>query len=89
MSSVGGTTLLSGELSLDGIAPSLFGLIHPKNVGSQPQRAVSTRGGKRGGAREHCSQKEMDKTILGRRILVQSTALEAILRKGYSLHLCK
>ena len=36
---------MGGELSLGGVAPSLFGLIHPKNVGSQPQRAVSTNGG--------------------------------------------
>ena len=32
MSSIGGTTLLGGELSFGGVAPSLFGLIHPKNV---------------------------------------------------------
>ena len=36
------------------------------------------RGGKRGGAWEHCSQKEMDGTIFGRRIGAKSTALVAI-----------
>ena len=39
------------------------------------------RGGKRGGAWEHCSQKELDWTILGRRILVKSAALVAIFTK--------
>ena len=39
------------------------------------------RGGKRGGAREHCSKKEMDQTILGRRILAKSTALVTIFTK--------
>ena len=46
MSSKGGTTLWGGELSLGGVAPSLFGLIHPKNVDSQPQRAVTTHWGR-------------------------------------------
>ena len=43
------------------------------------------RGGKRGGAREHCSKKEMDRTLLGRRIQAKSTALVAIFikRAGY------
>ena len=36
---------------------------------------VLGRGGKRGGAREHCSQKEMAGTIFGRRIWDKSTAL--------------
>ena len=39
------------------------------------------RGGKRGGAREHCSQKEMDRPILGRRIRAKLTALVAIFIK--------
>ena len=39
------------------------------------------RGGKRGGAREHCSQKEMDQTSLGRRIPAKSTAFVAIFIK--------
>ena len=42
---------------------------------------VLVRGGKRGGAREHCSQKEMDRTTLGRRIQAKSTALVAIFKK--------
>ena len=37
------------------------------------------RGAKRGGAREHCSKKEMDRIIPGRRIWSISTALVAIL----------
>ena len=41
-------------------------------------RSHRSRGGKRGGAQEHCSQKEMDKTTLGRRIQAKSTALVAI-----------
>ena len=40
-----------------------------------------SRGAKRGGAREHCSQNEMDQTILGRRILAKFTALVAIFIK--------
>ena len=40
-----------------------------------------TRGGKRGGAREHCSKKEVDQTILGRRILAKCTALVTIFKK--------
>ena len=35
---------------------------------------VVVRGGKRGGAREHGSQKEMDKTTIGRRIRAKFTA---------------
>ena len=42
---------------------------------------LSSRGGKRGGAREHCSKKEMDQTILGRRILAKCTALVTIFMK--------
>ena len=42
---------------------------------------ILSRGGKMGGAREHCSQKEMDKTILGRRIRAKFTALVAIFVK--------
>ena len=44
------------------------------------------RGGKRGGAREHCSQKEMDGTIFGRRIWVKSTALVAICIKKEAIY---
>ena len=40
-----------------------------------------TRGAKRGGAWEHCSQKENDQTILDRRILTKSTALVVIFMK--------
>ena len=36
------------------------------------------RGGKRGGAWEHCSQKEMGRTFFGRRIWAKLTALVAI-----------
>ena len=39
------------------------------------------RGGKSGGAWEHCSQNEMDRTILGRRIWAKFTALVAIFIK--------
>ena len=42
---------------------------------------ISSRGGKRGGAREHCSKKEMDRTLLGRRIQAKSTALVVIFIK--------
>ena len=42
---------------------------------------LDTRGAKRGGAWEHCSQKEMDQTILGRKILAKSTALVEIFVK--------
>ena len=42
---------------------------------------VVVRGEKRGGAGEHCSQKEMDQTLLGRRILAKFTALVAIFIK--------
>ena len=38
-------------------------------------------GAKRGGAREYCSQKEMDSTLLGRRILAKFTALVTIFIK--------
>ena len=38
-----------------------------------------TRGAKRGGALEHCSQKEMDRAILVRRIWLKFTALVEIL----------
>ena len=44
-------------------------------------RALSARGAKRGGAREHCSQKEMDRTLLGRRIPAKLTVLVTILIK--------
>ena len=43
-----------------------------------PQKSKG-RGAKRGGAREHCSKKEMDRIIPGRRIWSISTALVAIL----------
>ena len=47
------------------------------------------RGAKRGGAQEHCSQKDMDRTILGRRILAKSTALVSIIKKKvFLLHFC-
>ena len=39
---------------------------------------IPSRGAKRGGAREHCSQKEMDRIDHGRRIWDKSTALVAI-----------
>ena len=46
MSSVGGTTLLGGELSLGGVAHSLFGQVHPKNVGYPPRgQSPPTEGG--------------------------------------------
>ena len=52
---------------------------HADGVVVQPgEEMVSARGGKRGGAREHCSQKEMDKTTLGRRIQAKFTALALI-----------
>ena len=48
----------------------------PKNFG---HGGGTNRGQKRGGAREHCSKKEMDRIIPGRRIWSFSTALVAIL----------
>ena len=60
-------------------------------------RALPVRGGKKGGAWEHCSQKEMGRTILDRRFWAKFTATFikwAIYRtccnfykKGYLLHL--
>ena len=47
---------------------------------------VVVRGGKRGGAREHCSQREMDGTILGRRIWAKFNALAAIFVKRAICH---
>ena len=47
---------------------------------------LCVRGGKRGGAREHCSQKEMDRAIIGRRILVKSPALVMIFSKKAIYH---
>ena len=44
------------------------------------------RGGKRGGAREHCSQKEMDRVNIGRRILVKSPAIVKIFIKKAIYH---
>ena len=44
------------------------------------------RGGIRGGAREHCSQKKMDRTIFGRRILAKFTALVVIFIKRAIYH---
>ena len=38
-----------------------------------------SRGAKKGGAREHCSQKDMDRIDHGRRIWDKSTALVAII----------
>ena len=48
MSSVGGTTLLGGELSLSlcGVAPSLFGLVHQKMLVPQHRgQSPPTEGG--------------------------------------------
>ena len=57
----------------------LFGHCLTQESGNPPEPLC--RGGKRGGAREHCSQKEMDQTSLGRRIPAKSTAFVAILIK--------
>ena len=45
------------------------------------KKGLTSRGGKRDGAREHCSKKEMDKTSLGRRIRAKLTALVLIFKK--------
>ena len=43
------------------------------------------RAGKRGAARQHCCQKEMDKNISGRRILVEFTAVFEFLKTKFLL----
>lgn len=50
-----------------------FGPVLPHLTWFGPLRPDSSvpRGGKRGGAREHCSQKEMDRTILGNTCIMQ------------------
>ena len=62
---------------------TLFDPVWPQLTRFGPLRPDSSvaRGWKRGGAREHCSQKEIDQTILGRRIPAKFTALVAIFIK--------
>ena len=62
---------------------TLFGRVWPHLTGFGPLWPDSSvpSSGKRGGAREHCSQKEMDRTNLGRRIWAKFTALVAIFIK--------
>ena len=50
--------------------------------GDAEETRERSRGGKRGGAREHCSQKEIDKTTLGGRIWAKFTALVLIFIKS-------
>ena len=69
----------SGALCLKS-SVELLHLIFVEPVESSMQSEIrdQTRGAKRGGAREHCSHKEMDRIDHGRSIWDKSTALVAI-----------
>ena len=65
-------TIWPGFAPFDPVLPHLTRFCPLRQDSSVP------RGGKRGGAWKHCSQMEVERTILGRRIWAKFTALVAI-----------
>ena len=56
-----------------------------KYIGLLPILGGGSTAGKRGAARQHCYQKEMDKNISGRRILVEFTTVFEFLKTKFLL----